>query len=54
MTNKGDSVTYHEAMCEPNKNNYIATIGKPTLTLLKLNVYQLVTRTLTMQVISSV
>ena len=52
MANKEDNSTYREVMCRPDNAGFIAAIGKEMLTLMELDVYNLVSRTPDMKVIS--
>ena len=52
MTNKEDNPTYRETMSGPNKAGFIAAMGKEVLTLMELNVYDLVTPE--MEIISAI
>ena len=54
MANKEDNPTYQEAMYGPDKAGFIAAMGKEMLTLMELNVYDLVTHTPDMKDISSI
>ena len=45
MANKEDNPTYKKAMCGPDKAGFIAAMGKEMMTLMELNVYDLVDTT---------
>ena len=53
MANKEDSLTYKEAMCGPDKAGFIfVAMGKEMMTLLELDVYDLVNITPDKKIIS--
>ena len=52
MVNKEDNPTYKEAMCCPDKAGFIAVMGKEMMTLLELDVYDLVDITPDKKIIS--
>ena len=54
MTNKEDNLTYKEAMCAPDKAGFIPAMGKEMMTLLELDVYDLVDITPDKKIISGV
>ena len=54
MANKEDNPTYQEAICGPDKADFIGAMGEEVLSLVDLDVYNSVTRTPDLKVISGV
>ena len=54
MANKEDNPTYREAMCGPDKAGFIAAMGKEMMTLIELEVFDLVDITPDKKIISGV
>jgi hypothetical protein len=54
MASKDDSPTFKEAMAGPDASGFITTIEAEILTLIELNVFEIIDRTNTMKVLSGV
>ena len=54
LADKEDNPTYREVMSSPDKAGFIAAMGKEILTLMELDVYDLVEITPGMKIISGV
>ena len=54
MANKEDNPTYKDAICGPDKAGFIAAMGKEMMTLIELDVFDLVDITPDKKIISGV